>query len=146
MTQTLMVTGLSQLIGRLGGGIVLCGQALDSAEQMLAEEIAVRAKELCPVDTGTLRDSIEAHPLTETGRAPAGGTVFNGQMFGGGQFLPAEARAAWTVSSDVEYAPYVEYGTSGDHATPPQPFMRPAADTVNVDAAASVATAVLGRI
>jgi len=146
MTATLRVLGLEQLRARLGGAIILGAQALDAMEETLAREIEARAKELVPVDTGTLRDSIEAHPITETGRAPAGGTVFNGQTFGGGQFLPAEARGGWTVSTDVEYAPYVEYGTSGDHATPPQPFMRPAADTVNVDAAASVGSAILRRI
>lgn len=54
------------------------------------------AKRLCPVDTGTLRDSI-----THT----------------------TKGLSAY-VGTDVEYAPYVEMGTSRTEA---QPFLRPAA-------------------
>jgi hypothetical protein len=146
MTQFMTVTGLTELRARLGGAVILCAQALEVTEEALAREIEARAKELCPVDTGTLRDSIQAQPVSDTGRAPSGGTVFDGQTFGGGQFLPAAARSAWMVSSDVEYAPYVEYGTSGDHAIDAQPYMRPAADSVNVEAAATVGAGVLRKI
>ena len=55
------------------------------------------AKQNCPVDTGKLRASI----TTEVGN------------------LEAE------VGTNVEYAPYVEFGTSKQSA---QPFMRPALD------------------
>ena len=55
------------------------------------------AKQKCPVDTGKLRASI----TTEVGN------------------LEAE------VGTNVEYAPYVEFGTSEQSA---QPFMRPALD------------------
>jgi HK97 gp10 family phage protein len=58
-----------------------------------------RAKSLCPVDTGRLRDSI---------------TWQMGMVMG----LPA-AR----IGTDVEYAPYVELGTRYMAA---QPFLRPA--------------------
>ena len=56
-----------------------------------------KAKQNCPVDTGKLRASI----TTEVGK------------------LEAE------VGTNVEYAPYVEFGTSKQSA---QPFMRPALD------------------
>lgn len=56
-----------------------------------------RAKQNCPVDTGKLRASI----TTEVGK------------------LEAE------VGTNVEYAQYVEFGTSKQSA---QPFMRPALD------------------
>lgn len=55
------------------------------------------AKMICPVDTGNLRNSI-----THT----------------------SDGEAAY-VGTNVEYAPYVEYGTSKTKA---QPFLRPAAE------------------
>jgi HK97 gp10 family phage protein len=53
------------------------------------------AKELCPVDTGRLRDSITY-------------SVDDDAVY---------------LGSDVEYAPYVEFGT---YKQKPQPFMGPA--------------------
>lgn len=44
------------------------------------------------------------------------------------------------VYTDVEYAPFVEYGTSD---MPAQPFMRPAADTVDGEHATEVAAALM---
>lgn len=55
------------------------------------------AKLMCPVDTGRLLNSI-----THT----------------------SDGEAAY-IGTNVEYAPYVEYGTS---KTAPQPFIRPAAE------------------
>lgn len=57
------------------------------------------ARELCPVDTGRLRASIVSVP----GRDTIGPYV--------------------EVGTNVEYAPFVEYGTS---RAPAQPFLRPA--------------------
>ena len=56
------------------------------------------AKLLCPVDTGRLRNSI-SHAVNENEK-----TVY--------------------IGTNVEYAPYVELGTSRQKA---QPFLRPAA-------------------
>ncbi len=47
------------------------------------------------------------------------------------------------VSTDVEYASFVEYGTSD---TPAEPFMRPAADTVDQTQTLETSTAILGAI
>jgi HK97 gp10 family phage protein len=47
------------------------------------------------------------------------------------------------VSTDVEYAPFVEYGTSDTTA---QPFLRPAADTVDETATLEAAALILGNI
>lgn len=58
------------------------------------------AKLLCPVDTGRLRNSI-SHAVDEDEK-----TVY--------------------IGTNVEYAPYVELGTSKQKA---QPFLRPAATT-----------------
>jgi HK97 gp10 family phage protein len=60
---------------------------------LLVEEVAKRH---CPVDTGNLRSSIT--PVIESW-------------------------AAGYVGTNVEYAPYVEYGT---RRTPAQPFLEPA--------------------
>lgn len=54
------------------------------------------AKQYCPVDTGRLRSSIS---------------------------FEVDTRATATVGTNVEYAPYVEYGTSRMAA---QPYLRPA--------------------
>ena len=76
--------------------------ALESAVQRGLEIIGGKAetyaKELCVVDTGNLRNSI-TH-----------------------QTDPAEKAVA--IGSNVEYAPYVEMGTSRMKA---QPYLRPAA-------------------
>jgi HK97 gp10 family phage protein len=44
------------------------------------------------------------------------------------------------VSVGVDYAGFVEYGTSD---TPAQPYLRPAADTADGEAAATIAAAVM---
>lgn len=66
-----------------------------------AADISATAKQLAPVDTGTMRASIGY----QTDR------------------LAGSIRAV--IGPTVNYAPYVEFGTSRQ---PPQPFMGPAAD------------------
>lgn len=74
-------------------------KALTEAKQKIYEEwglIGERyAKELCPVDTGRLRNSI-SHERDERGAY---------------------------IGTNVEYAPYVELGTSRQS---PQPYLKPA--------------------
>ena len=65
------------------------------ALETVGQRAEVHAKELCPVDTGQLRDSI-GHAAEEDSAC---------------------------VGTDVEYAPFVELGTS---RTPAQPFLQPA--------------------
>nr|DAT75803.1 MAG TPA: putative tail component [Caudoviricetes sp.] len=76
--------------------------AIDQALAAALEEVGLAAegfaKRLCPVDTGRLRNSI-----THVTR-------------------PGEK--AVYIGTNVEYGPYVEYGTSRQEA---QPFLRPAA-------------------
>lgn len=81
------------------------GQAVDGIESAIGaalEEIGLLAENYaakkCPVDTGNLRASI-------THEVDAGGN-------------------AVYIGTNVEYAPYVELGTSHQKA---QPFLRPAA-------------------
>lgn len=62
--------------------------------------IEAQAKALAPVDTGRLRDSITTQQFTDY----------------------------VLVGTNVEYAPYVEYGSSRSVA---QPYLRPAVDIVS---------------
>lgn len=83
-----MVDNTSQIKEELDKKIARALEAVGAAAETYA-------KELCPVDTGHLRDSI-THSVDDN-------TVY--------------------LSSDVEYAPYVEFGT---YKQKPQPFMGPA--------------------
>lgn len=67
--------------------------------QRVAIAVQNEARQLCPVDTGRLRASIQ-HVMGEDDRGPYA-----------------------DVGTNVQYGPYVEYGTSRQAA---QPFMRPA--------------------
>lgn len=69
--------------------------AIDQALQEAGLETEAEAKMRCPVDTGRLRASIQSHP----------------------------GHLETTVSTNVEYAPYVEFGTSRMRA---QPYLFPA--------------------
>ena len=85
-------------------------RALAEALDEIGEMVVQRARELCPVDTGRLRNSI-------THRMGGGGFSFPG--------MGAAVGKEVTVGSNVEYAAYVELGTSRTDA---QPFLWPAAE------------------
>lgn len=69
--------------------------AKDETLDQAAEEIVTSAKSVCPVDTGTLRNSLAILDSDDDSRI---------------------------VGSDVEYAPFVEFGT---YKQRPQSFMSP---------------------
>lgn len=104
--------GANRLISRL----VKLAEALDPAAvksiKQVAEAVRDEAKDLCPVDTGSLKKSIRvgtyARPAKHIHsiRVTAGGHITN----------PKTGRL-------VDYASYVEHGTSRNR---PQPFMLPA--------------------
>src|SRR5688500_11309851 len=71
-------------------------QAVKNALLQTAADIVNIAKQLAPVDTGALKQSIGAVPVTST---------------------------SILIGTDKEYAPFVEYGTSKMSA---QPFLTPA--------------------
>jgi len=79
----------------------------------IAEEVKTEAKELVPVDTGALRDSIR---LIVTAKS-AGNITRVGVRAGGYEVNPK-------TGSLVNYAVYVEFGTSRQS---PQPYLIPAA-------------------
>ncbi len=71
-------------------------QAVKNALLQTAADVVSIAKQLAPVDTGALKQSIGAIPETST---------------------------SILIGSDKEYAPFVEYGTVN---SPAQPFLTPA--------------------
>jgi len=83
-------------------------EALDKT----ADDVRDRAKQLVPVDTGSLRKSIRK----ERRALPAGKIIYTGVRAGGYIVNPKTRRI-------VDYAAHVEYGTS---RTRPQPYLRPA--------------------
>lgn len=111
MTDVVRVIGVSELVARLLKGTLLGEVAATTAVNGMAEDVAAAARELAPVQTGRLRDSITS-----------------------------DGNRAYT---DVEYAPFVEYGTANMSA---EPFLRPAADTVDGSRAEELAAVVLRTI
>ncbi len=104
---------LESLINRLGASKALARAAVFNGVRKAGLLVERDAKLLCPVDTGNLRGSIH----TDVENTAQG----------------AEA----IVYTNVDYAPYVEYGTGekgdpsvshrlGWKGSPPHPFMRPA--------------------
>lgn len=90
------------------------------------------AIDLCPADTGLLRNSI-THAVS--GQAPAKSSYSNDgtsrrtgkpvQQITGGYSgtVGGSSEDAVYIGSNVEYSKYIEYGTS---KTSPQPFLKPA--------------------
>lgn len=104
------VVGDTALIARMVTMGALADVAIKEASSLIARDVELKAKSLAPVETGRLRDSIQA---SEDG-----------------------------VSTDVDYAVFVEYGTADQAA---QPFMRPAGDTANTDPGMRLAQSIIER-
>jgi len=102
------IAGSAELTARLENLASRIDEISDEALAELAERIVDDAKALCPVDTGSLKRSIRYE------RDPDGGVVI--AAGGGGVVNPRTRR-------EVDYAAYVEFGTS---RTPAQPFLQPA--------------------
>ena len=82
--------------------------------------IANKAKELAPIKTGTLRRSIHVGGHTELTRDFESGSSEYSDLG-----APGSLQAI--VGTNLEYAPYQEYGTS--RGVPAHPYMKPAMDT-----------------
>ena len=95
------IIGLDRLLARLEN--IAGNEAIMAGIQKGSLRVEASAKELCTVDTGYLRESIR-HDLHA------------GSLSG-------------TIGTNVEYAPYVEFGSSGKS---PQAFLYPALAS-NVD-------------
>lgn len=85
------------------------------------------AKRLCPVDTGLLRNSI-THALDGQSAAISEYQDNPGQQSGsysGSMPEESDGKRSVCIGTNVEYAPYVELGTS---TTAEQPFLKPAVE------------------
>lgn len=114
--------------------------ACESGVRQVAVEIAVEAAQRAPVDTGALRATCRAEPLSR-------GDVVDGVTIGGA----AWAALAGDVDSTglrpdgrtVDYAIYQEFGT---HKMAAQPFFFPAVESLRGDFPAIIETALSARI
>ena len=95
--------------------------AIEVAFEKIGQVAEGYAKRLCPVDTGRLRNSI----THATASYPGIGTY---QDNAGNEFNDATAdstpeKNAVYIGTNVEYAPYIELGTTRTKA---QPYLKPA--------------------
>jgi HK97 gp10 family phage protein len=121
MAVTMKLTGdreLAAAFSRLGQAVQ--GRMLIGALEAGALLVVNDAKRRAAVDTGNLRRSLHV------GDQQASGTD-----------------ASVKVGTDVEYAPYVEFGTSRMAA---QPYLRPALESQEGEVRAEVADALRGLI
>jgi len=93
------VIGVDLAIARMVALSVASAKAVDAGVEVGAAEVLAVAASRVPVLTGALRDSLEITHDDD------GGAL---------------------IGTELEYAPFVEFGTSD---TPAQPFLRPAADS-----------------
>lgn len=115
------------------------GQVLEAALASGGQLIANAAKNNAPVITGNLKRSIHVggHADAEMGSTTeadfAGATGSTGTDIGGASSGPN--RAAVIIGTNVEYARFIEEGTSRMAA---QPFLQPALDETKTAALAEV--------
>lgn len=91
------IDGIDRLMHKLSGLGGDTDRALRAAILQTAKKVQGDAKDLCPVDSGALRNSIQARVENIDGK-PAG-----------------------MVSTGMEYAPYVEFGTGQRGQESPSP-------------------------
>lgn len=100
MAKSFSISGIPEVTGRMNVMVKkLDGELTVTALMAGAQIIVNHASEKAPYRTGTLRRSIHAEPV--------------------------QGETAVMVGTDLEYAPFVEYGTSRMAA---RPFLRPAID------------------
>lgn len=105
-------------------------EAMKKTAQMLGMAIETNAKQLSPVDTGLLRNSIT---YAVGGQSPANPTYTDnsGAVIGhyeGTATNDSDGEVTVTVGTNVNYAPYQELGhfTVNGNWVAPQAFLRPA--------------------
>jgi len=105
--------------------------AVTPALRKAADQMADTMRQLAPVDTGDLKDSIAV--------TPAGQSTPPYSQPGGSMVVPPNAVAITAGNTDVRYPHLVEYGTS---KTPPHPFFWPAFRLHRKKAASAIKRAV----
>jgi len=134
-----MMTATSQFEGNADAILAAVAAAVGRGVLAGADAVKTEAQLLCPVDTGALQASLTVSELSEDAGV-------------------AEA----AVYTEVEYAPYVEFGTGIRGAASPgagpgpyspnwpgmvaQPYMRPALDTTTPAVVAAILEEVEGAI
>ena len=116
-------------------------KAVETGLRMVGATIAGYAADLCPVDTGLLRNSItyalsgQAPAMTEYTNDAGKRKTATGQDIKpeSGQYqgvAPTETSGekAVYIGTNVQYAPYQELGAPNANV-PPSPFLRPAAES-----------------
>jgi HK97 gp10 family phage protein len=124
--------GLDKVLARLSGGV--SEEKLRSLLHEGGEIIAQEARRLAPVDTGTLRDSIE---VTDDRDAR-----LYGKLNGPGISVYVGPVGS-TEDGDVYYAKFQEFGTVNHGA---QPFMRPAIASKRSEAEALILNRLKGSV
>lgn len=97
--------------------------AVETALIAVGEAVAGQASELTPVDTGRLKGSITYATRTKQSKPRAPATSQDGIAHDGSENTVL-------VGTNVEYAPYMEYGTV---RTPAQPFLRRSLEVMKDD-------------
>ena len=92
--------------------------------EAIGQEAEGYAKDDCPVDTGRLRNSITHSTHDFAGVASYADNFGNTYSDGAAKGTPEEGTVY--IGTNVEYAPYVEYGDY-DHTTGKNHFLRDAA-------------------
>lgn len=116
MTVTLRLD--TEMLDKIAGNLNL---NRDRIIEAIAFEIEREAKQLVPVDTGTLRSSI--HTVTKSGLSTQIRTNVPGTTI---EDLPApRGKVVAVVGSGVEYAAFVELGT---HRMASRPYLGPAVE------------------
>ena len=105
------IIGGQRLVAHLAEAIKNVDPKMKEALREVARKVVQDAKALCPVDTGSLRRSIRAEEY------PPQVSLYRIYVIAGGKIINPKTRRK------VDYASYVEYGTS---RAPAQPFLRPA--------------------
>lgn len=123
---------------------------LKSAVERGAGPVLARAKMLCPVDTGKLRESLRLDVKAIRGQGVeavvvCGGAAFTGPTFYGmmveyGHVLGPRVKGRFKGTNDERLA---AAAASGRKIVPPHPFIRPAFDE-NKESAAAIAIKVIG--
>ena len=98
------VSGIDSLSYDLGKGSKTVGKLANAAIRKTAKDIQANAKQIAPVDTGNLKNSITTSDLRTVGTS--------GDMYA-------------VIGPTASYAPYVEFGTSRQA---PQAFLGPSLD------------------
>lgn len=105
-------------------------KALQRAARMIGGTVEGHAKELCPVDTGLLRNSItfaiggQAPNITEYQSNQQGEETVTGK-YDGTAPQDEDGQITVYVGTNVQYAPYQELGAPNINL-PARPYLRPA--------------------